>query len=331
VALGYYNNQAVMLNPSFSAHYLAEPQNSLSFMSNWDGPNYLHIAKDGYNLGSTNFFPLYPILISLLSHIVGSPLDSALYISWICLAGAIFFYLKILKLVFKIKSNHEAIRGVLFFIFYPTAVFLLATYTESLFSFLALGAIYFALKKHYIPAALLTALASATHITGGLVIVLILLILLEEAAPKLKALATAIVGCTGLVAYSLYLKLKFHKPLAFITSQKSHGWLGSGFHNFVTSVNAPSAILALLLVVAAIYWWKKRKSFSIYCIMFLLIPILGREWGGFARYTLEAYPLQMMFYAVLRDKKNAYALGLAVSAITWAYFLFQYAAGYVGG
>lgn len=58
VAFGWENNKLVPSSPASSSHYLAEPHNRLSFMANWDGPDYLAIVKHGYvNPVQTNFFP----------------------------------------------------------------------------------------------------------------------------------------------------------------------------------------------------------------------------------------------------------------------------------
>ena len=40
VGLGWENNKIVPINQSASSHYNLEPNNRLSFLSNWDGPIY---------------------------------------------------------------------------------------------------------------------------------------------------------------------------------------------------------------------------------------------------------------------------------------------------
>ena len=167
VGLGWENNKIVPVNPTKSAHYNLEPNNHLSFMSDWDGPIYLDLAQHGYtNKIEANFFPLYPLAVRLVHSVIKSLLDSGLIVSWLCFTGATYFYLKIIKQLYNLKDNLEAVRGTLFFILFPTSVFLITTYTEALFAFLALGAIYYALRKKYIPAALFAMLSTATHIDG---------------------------------------------------------------------------------------------------------------------------------------------------------------------
>ncbi|HUD05950.1 MAG TPA: mannosyltransferase family protein [Candidatus Saccharimonadales bacterium] len=332
VGFGLENNKIVPVNPVHFVHYNAAPHNRLSFLSNWDGPNYLNIAKDGYtNSDQTNFFPLYPIIIRGVNAVIGSLLTSALIISWVCLAGAIYFYLKIIKLYFKVNDNLEALKATLFFVLFPTGVFLLATYTESLFAFVSLGAIYYAMRRKYVLAGLLTMIATATHVNGVFLLVLIALLLIEARQKLSHVLISFIVGSLGLVSYMVFLWVRYHNPFEFVSAQKAHGWLQHGLLAQTSGLNLLNIAFALLILLAVIYWWKRSKSFSIYSLLYLLIPLAGGQFGGFPRYTLMVFPVEFMLYEYFRDKKFAYPLVIAVLGISWTYFLLQYTGGYIGG
>ena len=329
--MGWYNNRVVPINSDPKAHYTLEPHNHLSFLSNWDGPNYIRIANNGYDKSSTNFFPLYPAAIHIVSKVTRSSLDAAILIAWLSFLGAVYLFLQILKHLFKIKDNAEAFKGLMLFALFPTAMFFLATYTESLFAFLALGAIYSTLKKNYLAAAIFLLFCSATHITGIPVILLIGMMMWEQKEDVWKILVTMAVGSLGLLTYIVYLWHKFHAPLAFLSSQKSHGWLASSYSTLFSQFDLFNAIFIVLILVAIYYWWNRRRSFSIYSFSFLLIPLLGKQFGGFNRYVLMVFPVQFMLFAYLRNKTIAYQLCLSFFAISWAYFILQYAGGYVGG
>lgn len=335
VYIGWYNNKVVPLNSAATARYTLDPSNHLSFMSNWDGPDYIRIARQGYQVpANANFFPLYPILIHALNWVMHSALDSALAISWVSLVGAIYFYIKIVKRLFKLEKNHdlEVVRGLMLFLLFPTAVFMLATYTESLFAFLALASIYFALSKKYLAVMPFLLFCTATHLTGIFVLVLVGLIMLEENMGFIKSAATVAVGSLGLIGYMYYLWRAFDKPLAFISSQKhGHGWLSNGYLNLISSIDPFNLVFILFLVIAMVYWWNKRKSFSIYSFLFLLIPGIGKQYGGFNRYVLMAFPIPLMFYGFLKDKRTLYTVFIAATTVAWTYFMLQYAGGYVGG
>lgn len=333
VFIGWYNNKVVPVNAASIARYLVEPQNKLSFLANWDGPHYLYISQQGYSdISLTNFFPLYPLAIHVVNQVIPSVLISALLISWICLFIASYFYLKVVKEVFKEKYTLNAYRGLLLFLLFPTAMFMLVPYTEALFAALALPSLYFALKRRFLLSGILLALATTTHVTGILMIPLIALVLYEQKERFINIAVTVVIGSLGLIAYMDYLELKFHQPLAFISAQKSHGWLQhSNFSTFINQIGFVNVLFAALLIAAAIYWWRKRLSFSIYSLLFLLVPILGREVGGFNRYVLMAFPIPLMLYGITKKHSTLFTLIIVLSTALWTYFMLQYAGGYVGG
>ena len=332
LGLGYYSNLVIPGNPASSARYLAEPSTHLDFMSEWDGPHYLEIAKNGYvNSSLAAFFPLYPVLIRLVMMIISSPLISALLISWLALAGAIYFYIKIVKELLP-KDKDAFFMGLLLFLFFPTAVFLAATYTESLFALLSLGALYFALKNRYLLAGILTGLATATHPNGVFVIVLIALLLWESRA-KLWQIASAMaLGCSGIIGYIIYLWVTKGKPLDFVSAQKANHWLGGHyFSTILSSLTAIDLVLYILMIASVFYWWSRKKSFAVYSLLFALLPLVGGNFGGYSRYCLMAFPLQFMLLQKFRASRLGYPVVLVLSTVLWAYFVIHYAAGYTGG
>ena len=332
IGLSMEFNKLVPLNPDPLAHYLLEPQNPLKFLANWDGPLYLKIAKTGYgDISLTKFLPLYPILIHYLNLIIPSALISALLISWVCLVFSIYFYLKIIDILFSSKGNFNKLNYLIFYIFFPSAIFFIATYSESLFAFLALGATYFALNKRYLLAGLFSSLFLVTNTYGFLTVFFIFLILVEQRQKLAKIASFLVLSSLGIVSYSIYLWNKFNSPLAFILSQKNNGWLNGNYHELINSFNIFSLVFIFLLILGAFYWFRKRKSFALYLLSFLLIPIIGNQFGGFNRYVLMAFPLQFMAYDYLKDKPILKKGCLIILIVTWTYFTLQYGGGYIGG
>lgn len=330
--LGYYSNRTIPLNPDLKARYTSEQTIPLRYMSNWDGPHYLHIAKHGYTDNAlTAFFPLYPLLTRLVMFIASSPLYSALIISWACLAGAIYFYLKILAELVD-KGLSERIMGVLLFILFPTGVFLVATYTESLTAFLFLGAFYFALKNRILASAVFSALATASHPDGIFVLPLVAVALWENKRRVKDIVLATFAGCGGIVAYIAYLWITKGQPLAFVHAQRKSNWLSSNYlHTFANSLTYLDVILFILAILAVRYWWERRKSLAIFSLLFVLLPLIGGNFAGYSRYSLLNFPVQMMLYMSFRRSRLAYPLIIAVTAISWAFFTIHYAAGYTGG
>lgn len=120
------SHRIIAVNPPQYIHYSLEPSNKLKVLANWDGVDYINISRQGYtNDFSTGWLPLYPILIHILDKIINSYLMSALIIAWICLVGAIYYYLKVFKLFFKVKTNIKALKAAVLFILFPSGIYLI--------------------------------------------------------------------------------------------------------------------------------------------------------------------------------------------------------------
>ncbi len=328
ILLGVRNDAMIASRLGGHAHHsLANP---LSIFARWDGKDYLSIAHNGYKtLLDAGFFPLYPLLIRLLHYVIGSYLISALLISWFSLAGAIYFYIKIIKHLGLANTKTNLVLAIAPFVLFPTAVFAIVTYTEGLFAMLALAGIYFAFKKRYLLTGVFLMLATLTHVTGALLIVLDVLLLLEGKVSLRKIAVTAVMGASGILMFMGYLFVRYHNALEFLKSQTHiHGWLKANYHTLISNTSYLNVFFVVLLLAAAVYYWNKRRSFAIYSLLFLLIPIVGAQWGGFNRYVFIAFPIPIMLYEIFKDKQ-AYVFVVMLTAIFWAYTLLQYAAGYI--
>jgi len=332
LGLGYYSNLVIPGNPVSSARYLSEPATHLDFMSEWDGPHYLEIAQHGYvNNSLTAFFPLYPLLIRGMMFIIPPPIISALIVSWLCLVGALYFYIKIIK-EFVSKDKYVDLLGLMIFLFFPTAVFLVATYTEGLFALLSLSAIYAAIKHRYVIAGILAGLSTLTHPNGVFIVILIALLLWEARLKIWQILVSLVLGGMGILSYIIYLWRTKNKPLDFVHAQKGNNWLsGHYISTIINSLTAIDLLMYSLIILSVVYWWSRRKSLAIYSMLFVLLPLIGGNFAGYSRYSLMAFPLQLMLLDKFRSSRVLYPLVLVLSAILWSYFVIHYAAGYTGG
>ncbi|NJL92475.1 MAG: hypothetical protein HC915_01515, partial [Anaerolineae bacterium] len=119
----------------------------LDMWARWDSGWYIGIVEGGYFFqpglqSSVAFFPLYPLLTSLLEPIAGSPLAAGVLLSNLCLLGALIFLYLLTDLEFK--DSATATRTVFYIAAFPTAFFFSAVYTESVFLLFAVGTLYFA-------------------------------------------------------------------------------------------------------------------------------------------------------------------------------------------
>ena len=182
-------------------------------LANFDGAHYQNIAGLSYITGfQTAFFPLYPLVTSLISRLLGNHLISSLFISFVStLISAI--------IVFRLSRRLSAVILTLAF---PTAFFLIAGYTESFFLALSLSAYYATRQKHYLSAGVIGLLAAATRFYGLLLLpTLLITALFGLPRSKRKCLSTFVpllplfLIPLGLFAYMYYLNVHFHDPIKF--------------------------------------------------------------------------------------------------------------------
>ncbi len=163
-------------NSYFSKYFLAP-------WFQWDTLSYLKIAILGYERDATvAFMPLYPILIRFFGMFFdGNYLLSALVVSTICAMIALILLGELFQNYFP---GDVAWRAVLMFVCFPTAFFLLAGYTESLFLIFVLAFWLLAWQRKWLLAGLFAGLATLTRLQGvvlsAVMIWMLLVSLLEQ-------------------------------------------------------------------------------------------------------------------------------------------------------
>jgi hypothetical protein len=206
----------------------------------WDAAWYLVIAQHGYSpqLGLATsaraaFFPLYPLLVGVVGSL-GVPLVIAgVAVSVAALAAALYGLHRLTTLELGAATSFapgEAARlAVLATALFPTAFFLSAVYSESIYLALSIGVFWCARQGRWSQACLLGAFAAATRSAGIVLVVPIALLylygpradrrpdwprvaagrvaaLLPRYRPRPDLLWLALVPA-GLAAYLGYLKL----------------------------------------------------------------------------------------------------------------------------
>ncbi|MFF7977071.1 mannosyltransferase family protein [Streptomyces sp. NPDC007905] len=146
-----------------------------SLAHSWDSVWYLHIAKHGYgtriHISATGalqrdwaFFPLYPVLIRVLSRVLHvGPGAAALLIAWCAAALAAY---GIYAIGHRLHGRAVATVLVALWAALPHSVVLSLAYTEPLFSALAAWSLYAVLKGRWMAAGALAALAGLTRPSG---------------------------------------------------------------------------------------------------------------------------------------------------------------------
>lgn len=216
---------------SLHVHGLDASERALSLWSRWDAGHYLRIAEVGYQPAGTPgddhlfivFFPGYPLAVAAVALLVRDGLLAGLLVSYAASVGACWFLYRLARL----DGNHrEATRAVLLLLCAPTAYFMAAPYSESLFLCAVLAAVYAARRGLWARACLTCAAAAATQVVGiALVPALMVRALGTWAAGRrttLVALAWAGAGGVGLLAYLAVNQAVYGDPMHFMDVQREH-------------------------------------------------------------------------------------------------------------
>lgn len=230
---------AAIIGRGFIIHNNYVPTNFgyTSWFSNWDGQWYNRIAEKGYfivdapGLGPQAFYPLYPLLGSILHKISGVNIEySMLAVS----LAASFGFALVWKRYLESKCAGDVsivMLGSAIVLLWPASYFLRVSYTESLY--LLLLAIFFLGMLKRAPVLWLVficGLLTATRPNGIIcsVVLGIHCLLRESAWPyrhkiMLAAMAT-LASMWGLGLYMLYLGITTGNP--FLSFEQQYIWRG---------------------------------------------------------------------------------------------------------
>jgi hypothetical protein len=216
------------------------PSGRMNLWSHWDGEHYVALARDGYLQAPTDvspaFFPLYPLLVRGFAELVGGPVTQealslcGLLVSLLLLPVAFYF---LYQIALQGWGRRVARGSVLALAFFPTAFFLNATYTESLFLAVSTGALWAVrVRRNLLLACLLAGLASATRNVGVFLVVPLALEWiraggLQDRRGRWRGLYLALAP-SGLLAYMAYLWARFGDPILFYSTQADWGREATG-------------------------------------------------------------------------------------------------------
>ncbi len=297
----------------------------ISSFANFDGIHYLLIARQGYSQWEQAFFPLYPLLIKIISFVVPNFLVASLLISNVCFLVGLFFFNKLLKM-WRVTTSWP----LLLLLSFPTAFYFGVVYTEGLFFVLFVLSLYNLEKKNYWYATLLATLSSATRLIGIFLIIPFFLHFYSLYRGKWKDFRlstfdfmTVASPLLGLLSYMFYLWQTTGDPLFFFNSQPVFGanrsthivllpqvyfrylkilftathdfqWYFSLFEMSIFTMVFVLLILDLLRIVRQIPWpfthlrgvQAQRIGISLFSLINLILPTLTGTFSSIPRYAL---------------------------------------------
>lgn len=260
----------------------------------WDTGWYMSISKTGYSYNGNPrqrqniaFFPLYPLTCRLCHAVTGLSIPfCAVFLSNI----AFFVGLVALYALVSWEIGPDVARSaILLLAFFPASFFFSTMYAESfslVFSVLAYASFR---RQKFVKGGIWAGLASATRVTGILLIVPLLFegfpYLRDRRARRVVFLA-ALLTLSGIGAFSFYQLIVFGDPLAYFKVQ--HQWRG-GFalpfksitEGLVVSFRAQFSPLPLDLWLGFMFVSLAvtlpsylPRSYSVYTLLGVAMPLL---------------------------------------------------------
>ncbi|MEK7100433.1 MAG: hypothetical protein AAB872_01320 [Patescibacteria group bacterium] len=318
----------------FGGKYINYITNPLFYgWANFDGEHYLSIAMFGYKDLQQAFFPAYPILMSSLSHLFGTSLESYLWsgliISNILFLFSLFLFWKIIKLDY---SEKIAKISIILLLLFPTSFYFASVYTESLFLFSSLLTYYLYRKEKYLFAGIIGILMTLTRIYGLFILLMIVTDIIKNKNNLLDAVKEKIyfvgLSVSGLFIYMWYLLKNYNDPFAFYNLQTLVGeqrslnliLLPQVFFRYfvkiipnlewsyfpVVFITLLETIVALLFLYLIVVGFKKiRWDYWVYIMLGYVTPTLTGSFSSLPRYVVVLFPA-FIFMALKLEKVNMY-------------------------
>ncbi|WP_160145779.1 mannosyltransferase family protein [Dictyobacter aurantiacus] len=326
----------------------------------WDAQHYLYIALNGYPLKQeTAFFPLYPLLISIVNnlHLSPDPIIAQLIVSNLAwLAMMVVFY----QLVRESMGTQIAWRAIIYHSIFPTAFFLAAGYNESLLLCLVLLSFYQLHHGNWWLAGTFGFFACLARSTGILLIISFAYEYLRQhnfnirqsVRPSMLSILLLPAGLSVFMAYTTLLYgdyLSFMHVQALWSRQLSMPWVGivmalrmvyeAPFLSFQSLRNLtdliPDLFIMALLIMGWVGPWKlPRKDWSYLIfgttlwLFFQLTPLMqGYPLGSMGRFMLEVFPA-FIIAARIGTNKSFHFNYICVALAMYAYLIIAFLVGY---
>jgi hypothetical protein len=343
---------AYAVNWYLSGDTVGAPQKSfVDIWVQWDAVRFILTARFGYagpnspNF-STAFFPLYPLLIRGVAWLGPSEEVAALFISFVASVVA-FAYL--FKLAERDAGEGAGSRAVIYLALFPTAVFLLAPYSESLYLAGAIPAFYYARTRRWEFVGLPAAVAVGSRFAGTFVLAGLAVEFLRQREFSVKRIASAAsafaIGLGPLIGYALFLARVKGDAFYFFKDQKE-GW-GRALASPITAltntidrfddptqstsflfayrVEVFAAVVGLVFVGWAIA--HKEWGYATYMGAAMLALMTSTEYFSIPRILLTFFPVMIFTASATKERRGLHEALIAASATIAALGVIVYTRG----
>lgn len=309
----------------------------LRIWARWDAVILLRIGLLGYTEAAdphaTAFFPGFPAIAGAFSWSMRSALVAALAINTVASIVAVRY---LLALGDRDAGEGSGRRAALYMLLFPTAVFLIAPYTEALFLAGAIPAFYFARRERWIPAGIAAAVAMSARFAGVFLLLGLAVEWLRHRRDVGRAALGLVIGVVPLVAYGAYLAASRGDFFHFVTDQKEgwgreltsplvalertwETWSGADYPanwRFAWRMEIVAAALGIAFVVWAVR--KKEWGYATFMGTFLATLLVSTWYFSIPRMLLTMFPIALFLAAWTRgrdDRHEAVLLGSAALCV----------------
>ncbi len=266
----------------------------------WDALHYQAIAERGYDAFDTAYYitPMYPLLIRWIGWLLGGHtlLAGILVSSLACLVSLTVLY-ELAKI--ELKDVQLTRRALTYFVIFPSAFFLFAPYTESLFLLAALLTLWCLRKEKWLMAGLCGAWAAMSRAPAMMMVIpaawaaWVAWQRTKVLHPWLALFLTGLGVLAWLVYTWLVAGLSFMKPLK-MGQKRLHGCFtfpGAGivtalrniWNDLFPIVNWYELFFTILFLTCLVLVIKRLPGvYAVYCLAFMFLYVTR---------TNELYPL----------------------------------------
>lgn len=284
----------------------------------WDAHHFLTIAEHGYTAPQSDahaaaFFPGFPLAVRPLLWIGLSPVVAGLLISAVAAVVAGYF---LHRLAEDELGEGAGRRALLYLTIFPTAVFLVAPYSESLFLAGAIAAFYFARRGRWHLVGLPAAVAMGSRAAGLFLLLGLAVEFLRQRDFSKERLANAglalVLGLLPLLAYAAFLGQAMGDPFEYVNHQRE-GWgrtfvgpVSSFMSTWSTWDSASTTqtnfllawrieIVAAAAGIGATLWaaWKREWGYAAFMGSMMAVLLTSTWYYSIPRMLLTMFPITL--------------------------------------
>ena len=259
----------------------------LEIWTRWDGIHFTDIATHGYFAPEVHpeavaFFPLFPLIIDALGKLGIEARLAAMLITFVASAVAgTYLY----RLAEKDVGEGAGRRALLYLFLFPTAVFLVAPYSEAVFLAGAVAAFYYARQGRWYFVAIPAAVAMGARLAGIFLLAGLIVEFLRQRDFTLERIAGALlsfaVGTLPLLMYGVFLSRSTGDFMEFKDAQY-RGWgrmVVSPVESFLATWNTWNTTLNATHPANWLFAWRLEIFAAAVGLFFVAWACLRREWG----------------------------------------------------